>query len=82
MAPPGDVSLPTLVVTEHPRVPGRYMHVEPMTWLIICAAGAIILIIGLASDDAALTGAFSRLRGLRTSQLKTSAATAPGFPVR
>ncbi|MCX5986548.1 MAG: hypothetical protein NTX54_08605 [Chloroflexi bacterium] len=53
-----------------------------MTWLIICGAGAIILIVGLASDDAAVTGAFSRLRGHRTSQLKATVATAPGFPAR
>ncbi len=82
MAPIEEVSFAKLVLTEHPRVPGRYMKVEPMTWLIICGAGAIILIVGLASDDAAVTGAFSRLRGHRTSQLKATVATAPGFPAR
>ena len=68
------------MLTEHPRVPGRYKGVEPMTWLIICGAGAIILFIGLASDDAAVIGAFARLRGQRTPQLKTTVASAPGYP--
>jgi hypothetical protein len=51
-----------------------------MTWLIICGAGAIILFIGLASDDAAVIGAFARLRGQRTPQLKTTVASSPGYP--
>ena len=77
MAPIEPVNLPDAIVTEHPRSPGRYKDMEPMTWLIICGAGAIILAIGLASDDSAVTGAFSRLRGPRAAQLKRTIATQP-----
>jgi hypothetical protein len=51
-------------------------HVEPMTWLVIGGTGALLLGIGLASDDPVLHRVISWLRASRQRPTPSGTLTA------